>query len=321
MFVDHVHNLNPVIWRLSESIQLRWYGLAYLFGFIAGYLLLRHLAKRRLWVLKPSQAGDFIAASALFGVFLGGRLGYLFLYQLPASGWGSLVDDPLMVLRVWEGGMASHGGILGLVIFTWFYARKQHVTWTGLGDGLCVVAPVGLFFGRLANFINGELYGRVADHTPWAVKFPLSLQKQPIEIQSAAWQECSRIEPKLIESQSIHDLVNAVRENPEVAKTLGQFLDARHPSQLYEAGLEGVLLFAILWTVRIKLPKAPDGLLTGLFFALYAVLRILGEAFREPDADLVGSLSKGQFFSLFMLIFAAGFFAHAWRVRQRNPAP
>ncbi|MGA0846484.1 MAG: prolipoprotein diacylglyceryl transferase family protein, partial [Luteolibacter sp.] len=101
MFVDHVHNLNPVIWRLSESIQLRWYGLAYLFGFIAGYQLLRHLAKRQLWVLKPSQAGDFIAAAALFGVFLGGRLGYLFLYQLPANGWGSFLDDPLMVLRVW----------------------------------------------------------------------------------------------------------------------------------------------------------------------------------------------------------------------------
>jgi phosphatidylglycerol:prolipoprotein diacylglycerol transferase len=320
VFVDHVHNLNPVIWRLSESIQLRWYGLAYLFGFIAGYQLLRHLAKRQLWVLKPSQAGDFIAAAALFGVFLGGRLGYLFLYQLPANGWGSFLDDPLMVLRVWEGGMASHGGILGLVIFTWFYARKHHVTWTGLGDGLCVVAPVGLFFGRIANFINGELYGRVAEQTPWAVKFPLSLQKQPIEVQSAAWQECSRIEPKLIESQSIHDLMNAVRENPEVAKALGEFLDPRHPSQLYEAGLEGVLLFAILWTVRIKLPKAPDGLLTGLFFSLYAILRILGEAFREPDADLVGSLSKGQFFSLFMLVFAAGFLAHAWRVRQRNAA-
>lgn len=318
VFSTYVHDLNPVLLRITDAIQLRWYGLAYLFGFIGGFLLLKHLAQRGLWVLKPEKTGDFIAAAALFGVFLGGRLGYLFFYQLPESGWETLAHDPLIVLRVWEGGMASHGGILGLVIFTWFYAKKHQVTWTGLGDGLCVVAPLGLFFGRVANFINGELYGRIADGVPWAVKFPLALQREPIEVQSAAWQECTRVEPKLANTESLADLVSAVRENPEVAKTLGNFLEPRHPSQIYEALLEGALLFAILWLVRVRLPKAPDGLLTGLFFGLYALFRILGEQFREPDAAMVGPLTKGQFFSLFMFLFAAAFLFHAWRGWQKS---
>lgn len=313
MFATYVHDLNPVLFRITDSIQLRWYGLAYLMGFVAGFYLLRHLARRGLWVLKPEMTGDFIAAAALFGVFLGGRLGYMLFYHLPKVGWGKLLEDPLMVLRVWEGGMASHGGILGLVVFTWFYARKHKVTWTGLGDGLCVVAPVGLFFGRAANFINGELYGRVANGVAWAVKFPLSLAEEPDEVQSAAWQACTRIEPGLANAESLDTLIATSRANPEVLKTLGEYLPARHPSQVYEGLLEGALLFAILWIVRVRFPKAPDGLLTGLFFALYAIFRIIGEQFREPDAEMVGMLTKGQFFSLFMFLFAGAFLFHAWR--------
>jgi phosphatidylglycerol:prolipoprotein diacylglycerol transferase len=313
VFATYVHDLNPVLLRITDAIQLRWYGLAYLAGFIGGFFLLRNLARRGLWVLKPEQTGDFIAAAALFGVFLGGRLGYIFFYQLPREGWEKLVKDPLMILRVWEGGMASHGGILGLVIFTWFYAKKHKVTWTGLGDGLCVVAPVGLFFGRVANFINGELYGRVTEGVAWAVKFPLALIHEPIEVQSAAWQECTRVEPRLADTESLEVLIATARENPEVAQALGNFLPARHPSQIYEALLEGALLFGILWWVRTRFPKAPDGLLTGLFFGFYALFRIAGEQFREPDAEMVGFLTKGQFLSLFMFAFAAAFLIHAWR--------
>jgi phosphatidylglycerol:prolipoprotein diacylglycerol transferase len=318
VFATYVHDLNPVLLRITDAIQLRWYGLAYLMGFVAGFSLLRNLARRGLWVLKPEQTGDFIAAAALFGVFVGGRLGYMFFYQLPKAGWGELAKDPLMVLRVWEGGMASHGGILGLVVFTWFYARKHKVTWTGLGDGLCVVAPVGLFFGRAANFINGELYGRVAEGVAWAVKFPLSLNETPAEVQGAAWQECTRVEPKLADAESLDALIAAARENPRVSEALGDFLPPRHPSQIYEGLLEGALLFAILWVVRTRFPKAPDGLLTGMFFALYAVFRIIGEHFREPDAAMVGMLTKGQFFSLFMFLFAAAFLFHAWRGWKRR---
>jgi phosphatidylglycerol:prolipoprotein diacylglycerol transferase len=319
VIAQYIHDLNPVALPIYGNLAVRWYGLAYLAGFVAGFLLLRHLARRSLWVLKPEKTADFIAAAAMFGVFLGGRLGYVFFYQLPEQGWSKILSDPLMIFRVWEGGMASHGGILGLVIFTWVYAKKEKVTWTGLGDGLCVVAPLGLFFGRVANFINGELYGRIVEGVvPWAVRFPLSLMKEPESVQRDAWQACAEIEPSLADAQSMDTLIAVARKNPEVSQTLGDYLPPRHPSQIYEALLEGALLFAILWWVRTRYKNAPDGLLTGLFFALYAGFRIFGEQFREPDAALVGSFTRGQFFSLFMFVFAALFLLHAWRGRGRT---
>ena len=317
VLATYVHDLNPIALPIYGGLALRWYGLAYLMGFVAGFLLLRNLARRSLWVMAPDKVGDFIAACALLGVFLGGRLGYILFYHLPKVGWGSLIHDPMVLFRVWEGGMASHGGILGLAVFTWFYAKKHQVSWAALADGLCVVGPLGLFFGRMANFINGELYGRIAAGVPWAVKFPLSLAEESAETQDLAWQACVRVDPQLASANSLETLIAAARQNPKLSETLGEFLPARHPSQIYEALLEGALLFAILWIVRLRFPKAPAGLITGMFFALYAVFRILGEQFREPDAAMVGFLTKGQFLSFFMLLFAAAFFAHAWRGRNR----
>ena len=317
VLATYVHDLNPIALPIYGGLALRWYGLAYLMGFAAGFLLLRNLAQRGLWVLKPDKVGDFIAACAMFGVFLGGRLGYIFFYHLPTVGWGSLIHDPMVIFRVWEGGMASHGGILGLAVFTFYYAKKHQVSWAALADGLCVVGPVGLFFGRMANFINGELYGRIATEVPWAVKFPLSLVEESAETQDLAWQACVRVDPQLAKANSLETLIAAARHNPKLSETLGEFLPARHPSQIYEALLEGALLFTILWVVRLRFPKAPAGLITGMFFAFYAIFRILGEQFREPDAAMVGFLTKGQFFSVFMFLFAAAFFAHAWRGRSR----
>lgn len=316
MFATYVHDLNPIALPISGGLALRWYGLAYLAGFVAGFLLLRNLARRGLWVMPPEKVGDFIAGCALFGVFLGGRLGYIFFYHLPKVGWGELAKDPLLVLRVWEGGMASHGGILGLAIFTWVYAKRQKVSWAKLADGLSVVGPLGLFFGRAANFINGELYGRITTGVPWAVKFPQSLIQESEETQAMAWQACMRVDPSLADANSLDTLIAAARENPELSKTLGEFLPVRHPSQIYEGLLEGLLLFVILWVVRVRFPKAPAGLITGLFFSLYAVARIFSEHFREPDAAMVGMLTKGQFFSLFMFLIAAAFFAHAWKTKS-----
>ena len=356
VIATYVHNLNPVALPLFNGLAVRWYGLAYLLGFVAGFLLLRHLARRGMWVMKPDAVGDFIAATALFGVFLGGRLGYVLFYYVPKAGWGALAKDPLVIFRVWEGGMASHGGILGLLIFTWIYAKKHRVPWTGLADGLAVVGPVGLFFGRMANFINGELYGRIATGVAWAVKFPATLLDQNApesqrldEIASAA-SAAAKANPNLAyayqslesarhalkvayESGNLDDMaaahtalvqriIEANRQSGDVSTAIGQYLDPRHPSQIYEGLLEGLLLFAILWTVRVCFPKAPHGLLTGLFFGLYAVFRIFAEQFREPDAAMVGFLTKGQFFSLFMFLFCAGFLIHAWReylARERMP--
>lgn len=316
VLLAYVHDLNPVLWKITEAVQLRWYGLAYLAGFVLGYYLLCYMARNKLWVLEASKTADFIAALAIFGVFLGGRLGYLFMYHLPAAGWGSLLEDPLMVVRVWEGGMASHGGILGIVIFTWFYSRKHKVSWTGLGDGVVVVAPIGLFFGRMANFINGELYGRVAEGLSWAVKFPLALVHESGPDQFRIKMACAAVDDRLAELGnriSAENVAAAARDNAEVREVLAEQLPARHPSQIYEALLEGALLFCILWYVRVRFPRAPHGTLTALFFGLYAIFRIFGEQYREPDSAMVWILSKGQFYSVFMLLFAAAFGWFAWR--------
>lgn len=313
MIATYVHHLDPVALSLGWGFTVKWYGLAYLGGFLAGFALLRYLASRKLWVLQPSQAADFVAAAAMFGVFIGGRVGYMLGYYYPEVGWADFLQHPFQVFRVWDGGMASHGGILGLVIFTWFYAKKHSVTWTGLGDALCVVSPIGILFGRIANFINGELYGRVAEGLRWGVKFPLSLAEQPAATQQAAWDACIAADAAVAANPTMPMLLERLRANPNLVETLANYLPTRHPSQLYAALLEGLLLFLILFTVRIRFPKAPDGLLTALFFGAYATLRVIGEQFREPDAELVGMLTKGQYFSLYMYGFCLGFLIHALR--------
>jgi phosphatidylglycerol:prolipoprotein diacylglycerol transferase len=336
----YVHDLDPVALPLFGNFALRWYGLAYLLAFVVGFLLLRQLARKGLWVLQPEKTGDFIAAAALFGVFLGGRLGYILFYHIPAHGFRELSSDPMLVFRVWEGGMASHGGILGLVIFTWFYSRKHKVSWTGLGDGLCVVAPLGLLFGRAANFINGELYGRVAMGLSWAVKFPTALM-DPKALESGSFEAAAAAavgeDPSMLDGyHAMNNAVGTAQEGPfrhaffeqmlasnrhseKVGEAIAPYLQPRHPSQVYEGLLEGLLLFLILWFVRIKFPKAPHGLLTGLFFGLYAAFRIFAERFREPDAAWVidGVLTQGQFLSLFMFAFSAAFLVFAWRSKAR----
>lgn len=331
MFATYVHDFDPVIFEIAWGIALRWYGLAYLAGFLGGYVLLKKLAEKKLWVLAPAKTADFIAAAALLGVFIGGRLGYVFFYQIPRDGLDSVLHNPLGILKVWQGGMASHGGILGLMIFTYFYAKKHKVSWTGLGDGLCVVAPLGLMCGRIANFINGELYGRIAHGLPWAVKFPSAFgdSKAPESGQlHSAFQAALEADPGMLNPDRIDDygkfqiLTEANRESAAVNQAIEPFLEPRHPSQLYEGFLEGGLLLAILWVVRIKFPKAPNGLLTGLFFGLYATFRIFCEQFREPDVAWVidGVLTKGQFLSIFMYAFAAAFLGHAYKTYKRSKA-
>ena len=230
---------------------------------------------------------------------------------------------------VWPVTVAS----LGWWYSRFFYAKKHKVSWTGLGDGLCVVAPIGLLCGRLANFINGELYGRVANGVAWAVKFPTALidGKAPESLRlGEAINAAAQADPgfaKVVDSVPsdalegermgylYQQLISTSRDSEPIRDAISPLLEARHPSQLYEGFLEGGLLFAILWVVRVKFPNAPNGLLTGLFFGLYATFRIFAEQFREPDAAWVieGMLTKGQFLSLFMYLFAAAFLVYAWK--------
>ncbi|HEY5893336.1 MAG TPA: prolipoprotein diacylglyceryl transferase [Chthoniobacterales bacterium] len=290
MLAYYVHHLSPFIFQLPNGIGPRWYGFAYVLAFLVGYWVYKNLAKRGYSDLRPDQVGDFITWGALFGVFLGGRLGYFLFYQP-----GELFRDPLTFFKVWEGGMASHGGIIGLFFYTLWYSWRHKVSWTNIGDNLVVVAPIGLFFGRIANFINGELYGRIA-HVPWAVQFPKELEDPQIGYD---------LLPQL-GSDAPETIVSAARTDPALREKLGQVLNPRHPSQIYEALLEGALLFVILWLIRTR-TKAPNGVLTGVFFIMYALLRIFAEQFREPDASLFGPFTRGQFYSIFMVLIGAVF--------------
>lgn len=303
----YVHDLSPFLIRFNEQFGIRWYGMAYLCGFIAAFYLLKWLARKGYGPLRENQVADFIFYTALFGVLIGGRLGYVIFYR-PSL----LTEDPLGIFRVWDGGMASHGGILGVLLFTWVYAKRQHLSWTGLGDNLVSAAPIGLFFGRLANFVNGELYGR-ATTVPWAMQFPSELLDHPREA-ALAIEQTTKLEPNLDNASAI---IIAARHSPQVRAILAGILTPRHPSQLYEAFLEGLLLFTCLIVIRLRFRK-PDGITTGAFFILYPTMRIIGECFREPDAPLTGPLTRGQLLSLFMFLVGAWFLWTAWR--QRAPA-
>lgn len=307
MFAYYLHNLSPHVIRFGEGFAVHWYGLAYVLGFYCGYLLLVRFAKKGLGELKPDQVADFITYCALFGVVLGGRIGYMLLYN-----FDSFVANPLSLFKLWDGGMASHGGIAGLALFTLYFARKHKMSWTGLGDNLVVVAPLGIFFGRMANFINGELYGRTTD-VSWAMKFPTEIHEPtftPAASTTLPWQTFP---------QHSHEIVSAASQFPDGRAQLEAILHPRHPSQLYEGALEGLFLFFILYAIRMKWKNLSHGILTGLFFILYAIGRIVSENFREPDSSLIMGITKGQFYSVFMIVIGLLFLAWAVFFNRKNP--
>lgn len=325
MFAIYLHHLSPFIIKFGENFGIRWYGFAYVMAFVCGYLLYTWLAKKGYSEMPPEQVGDFITWAAFFGVMLGGRLGYVLLYKP-----GDYFAHPLDIFKLWDGGMASHGGMVGLILFTLYYARRHKFSWTGIGDNLCVVAPIGLFFGRCANFINGELYGRVIVEDPsqktvfWGMQFPKELIETPPvpemqviheRVVQKAVNACAAIDPALGSPDAIVSNIS----DPAVRQALSQVLPVRHPSQLYEALLEGVLLFCVLWFLRTR-TRCPRGVLTGMFFIVYALVRILGENFRVPDAALTGFLTRGQFLSLFLILIGSAFVVYGLKTKNYERA-
>jgi len=309
----YVHHFSPFLLDFGNGFGLRWYGLAYVAAFLVGYLLYTRLVRQGYGDLAPDQVGDFITGVAIFGVILGGRLGYMFLYD-----WANFSANPFVFFKFWDGGMSSHGGMIGIVVFTLIYARRKHVSWLNIGDNLVVVAPIGLFFGRCANFINGELFGRVTG-VSWAMQFPKELFDAPPETVQLAVSEAVTLNPGWT---TVTAIVENVQNSPALRAQLAGTLSPRHPSQIYEAFLEGVLLFVLLYTLRTRF-RLPNGVLTGVFFVAYAVLRIIGEIFRHPDAPMTLGLSRGQFLSLFLVILGAGFLVYAirkptWAPKFRN---
>jgi phosphatidylglycerol:prolipoprotein diacylglycerol transferase len=267
-FAYWVHHLSPFLIRFSENFGIRYYGLAYLAGFAAAIWLQQLYWRKGRSPFSLNMITDLMTYIVL-GVLVGGRLGYFFLYQL-----GTLSADPFALFRVWEGGMASHGGFIGVIIALWWWSRKRHVPLLQIGDIVVTTVPLGLLFGRIANFINGELVGKVTT-VPWAVIFP----------------------------------------NNELDQALPQALP-RHPSQLYQAALEGALLLAyVQWRFwRSDVARAQPGRLSGEFLIGYAILRMIGELFREPDASLLFGLSRGTFYSIFLIIAGVILIVRAKRI-------
>ena len=260
MFLAYwVHDLSPFVIRFTDKFGIRYYGLAYLLGFVGGALLLHAYARAGRSKLPSAQISDFIMAIVV-GVLVGGRVGSFVLYE----GWRTLGSDPLAIFRVWDGGMASHGGFIGVALAMAWFARSRKLPFLHLSDLIVSVAPLGLLFGRIANFINGELWGKVS-HVSWAVIFPESAPGMPIDM-----------------------------------------IPPRHPSQLYEAALEGALLLAFMqWRFwRTDVVQRQPGRLAGEFLIAYAVVRMIGELFREPDdgISLIFGLSRGTFYSVFLIV-------------------
>lgn len=274
-------DIDPIALDLGP-LAVHWYGVMYLLAFVAGWWLLRQRARADHWPLTPEQVGDYLFW-VIVGVVAGGRMGYVLFYALDR--WFA---DPLFPLWIQDGGMSFHGGLVGVLVAMWLYARKYGTGFIKLGDFTAQVVPLGLAFGRLGNFIGGELWGRISD-VPWAMIFPRS------------------IEPGRRASEALREAWEA-----------GQ-LDhlARHPSQLYQAALEGLLLFAIVW-IFARRPR-PAGAVGGLFLAGYAVFRWIAEFFREPDAHLgfiaFDWLTMGQLLSLPMFFAGVGLLAWAYRGR------
>jgi len=260
----------PVIDPVAIAVgpfAVRWYALAYIAGILIGWRYCLWLARRRPQYFDPAALDDFVLYATL-GIVLGGRIGYVLFYNLPY-----FAEHPLEVFMVWQGGMSFHGGMLGVLFAIGLFARKVGAPYMAVGDIVAAATPIGLFFGRLANFVNGELFGREAPDVPWAMVFP--------------------------------------RGGPE----------PRHPSQLYEAGLEGLVLFFLLFLLarRPEVRERP-GQVGGAFLAGYGLFRIVVEFFRQPDPQLgflTFGATMGQLLSVPMVLLGLGLIAYG---RSRPPA-
>ncbi|MBG0791270.1 MAG: prolipoprotein diacylglyceryl transferase [Desulfovibrionaceae bacterium] len=250
---------DPVMFQIGP-LALRWYGMMYVFGIVSGWLLGRYRAAKPWNRLTPAMVDDFVTW-AILGVVLGGRIGYVLFYNL-----GHYLEHPLGIFAIWEGGMSFHGGLIGVLLVIWLFGRAHSLSFPEMGDFVSPLIPPGLFFGRIGNFINGELWGRYTDH-PFGMIFP------------------------------------------------GAGTQPRHPSQLYEAALEGVVLFILVWWYSSK-PR-PTGCVGALFLLGYGVFRFMVEFARQPDAQLgfvaLHWMTMGQILCIPMILFGAGWLLIAYR--------
>ncbi|MAE63412.1 MAG: prolipoprotein diacylglyceryl transferase [Phycisphaeraceae bacterium] len=305
----YLHDLDPYAIKLWEGGPIRWYGISYIAGFYAGYLILRRMARRGVSPLPPERVADFVVA-LIVGILAGGRLGYVLLYRpdllLSFSGSFPFWD----VLAVNQGGMASHGGVIGMVLACLWFARRHDITFPHLVDLTALTAPIGVLLGRVANFVNGELYGRACDDGfLFAVRFPQEIASWSGDGLAALEAALKPTLPDPPPADLVTWVLNEVPNgNAKMVSIVEPMLTSRHPSQLYQALLEGLVLFVVLAAAWTR-PRKP-GVITGLACVVYSVVRMVGEQFREPDAhigftNLLGlEVTRGQMLSMVML--AAG---------------
>ena len=284
---------DPVAIHLGP-LAVRWYGLMYLIGFVLFVVFGKIRARQNLLTGWHPRDVDDMLFYGVFGVILGGRLGYILFYK-PMY----YLAHPMETLALWQGGMSFHGGFLGVLIALWIYARVRHKRWLDVTDFVAPLIPLGLAFGRLGNFINGELWGRVTDPAaPWAVLFPQAADEDKVWMAAHAQQA----------------LANQLSEVYERTGML-----PRHPSQLYEVGLEGLALFVLLWLYARH--RRPLGAVSGLFLVGYGAFRFIVEFAREPD-NFLGLLalgwSMGQWLSLPMIVAGIALMAWAYARARRS---
>ena len=258
-------NIDPVLIQIGP-FAIRWYALAYIAGIVLGWWWCKRLLAKPPHVTTPEAFDDFVLWATL-GIVLGGRIGYVLFYRPDFY-----VEHPLEALKVWQGGMSFHGGMLGTALAIILFAYRHKLKLLALSDVIACGVPFGLFFGRIANFINGELWGRETD-VPWGMIFPTG--------------------------------------GPH----------PRHPSQLYQASLEGVVLFLVVFLIERAGGRRRPGTVTGVFLIGYGVARSIGELFRQPDAFLgflIGGLTMGQLLSAPMIVAGIYLVVRAWR--RREPA-
>lgn len=315
-----LHDLSPFLVRFTDNFGLRWYGLSYATGFVVAWLMLQWFAKRRLTPLSADRLSDAMLTLVL-GVVVGGRLGYAFFYE-PALLW-TISDGPPWwgLLKLNQGGMSFHGGALGVLAGTWVIYRRARrdgvpVPWLHVCDLTAIACTPGLFFGRMANFVNAELLGKIVampgQPAPWwAVKYPteaFTTQAPPGQ------QEALRplIEPYRLPGETLEQgyrhLLTTLRSHTpqahELAAKLDPLISARHPSQLYQGVSEGVFVGLVLWWIWRRPVRA--GAITTAFLISYGIVRILTEFIRLPDAQLtvqrILGLSRGQWLSVAMIV-------------------
>ncbi len=346
----YVHNLSPFAIQLTQNIGVRWYGLAYLAGFVCGYLSSEFMIRRGRIHLPLIKLADLVTYVAI-GTLVGGRVGYCLFYS-PDLITEFTGDFPFWgVLKVHKGGMASHGGIAGIALAIYIFCRQNKLEYLHILDLSVFGGSLGIFFGRIANFINGELYGREAPaNLWWAVKFPqemylwgagqsdklakladaaialgtVQLQNSKETLNASNWSQwvqAYRFDPhaRYAIDVTIEKMIEAVQHgNMAVQMALAPVLTPRYPSQLIQALLEGLLVFFIMIIVWWR-PRKP-GVVAAFFGLNYAIARIIGEQFRMPDAQIgfqALGLTRGQWLSVVMLVIAIGFLT--WTLRRKAP--